>query len=203
MDKSVYTGVAISPALDWNYKMGDFGTEELTLASGFPVVPRWAVYYPVNAVETIQQLPNNYVSLESAENMLHQVGELQGFDFDNISVDSETGNMKVNGLVDTKETIMKIEPYNANWGNNFDDNAYKVLNRAYEVFQKTGNVVIIVNADSRYQWVGANYIKIVGTSSWSWTSNRILYGIGGGDMNAFVWNLKTRAFRSVRLAGNV
>lgn len=108
MDKSVYAGIAISPALDWNYKMGDFGTEELTLASGFPVVPRWAVYYPVNAVETIQQLPNNYVSLESAEQMLHQVGELQGFDFDSISVDSDTGNMKVNGLVDTKETIVYL-----------------------------------------------------------------------------------------------
>ena len=105
MDKTVYAGTAISPAKNWTYKMGDFGTEELTLAEGFPVTPRWAVYYPVNVVETVQQLPNNYVSLESAEQMLHQVGELQGFDFDSISVDEETGNMKVNGLVDTKETI--------------------------------------------------------------------------------------------------
>ena len=109
MDKTVYTGTAISPALDWSYAMGDFGTEELTLASGFDVVPYWLVYYPVNVLETVQQLPNNYVSLESAENLLHQVGDLQGFDFDSISVDEETGNMKVNGLVDTKETIVEFE----------------------------------------------------------------------------------------------
>ena len=109
MDKTTYTGTAISPAKDWSYKMGDFGTEELSLASGYPVVPEWVVYYPINALETIQQLPNNYVSLESAENLLHQVGELQGFDFDSISVDEETGNMKVNGLVDTKETIITLD----------------------------------------------------------------------------------------------
>lgn len=118
MDKSVYAGSAISPALNWSYKVGDFGTEELTLASGFPVVPRWAVYYPVNAVEAIQQLPNNYVSLESAEKMLHQVGAIQGFDFDNIEVDSETGNMKVNGLIDTKDTIVNLttKPFLGTYG---------------------------------------------------------------------------------------
>ena len=114
MDKTEYAGVGITPAKNWSYKMGDFGTEELTLASGYPVTPYWVVYYPVNVLETVQQLPNNYVSLESAENLLHQVGELQGFDFDNISVDEETGNMKVNGLVDTKETIVYLDIYEIN-----------------------------------------------------------------------------------------
>ena len=108
MDKSVYAGTAISPALDWSYKMGDFGTEALRLSSGFPVVPYWVVYYPINIKEAVQQLPTNYVSLESAENLLHQVGDLQGFDFDSISVDDD-GAMQINGLVDTKETIINLE----------------------------------------------------------------------------------------------
>ena len=127
MDTSTYSGVAISPALDWSYKMGDFGTEELTLASGFPVVPLWVVYYPINVKETVQQLPNNYVSLESAENMLHQVGELEGFDFDSISVDEETGNMKVNGLVDTKETIITLDSGVYSSGSPMSDHDYEQL----------------------------------------------------------------------------
>ena len=107
MSKSTYTGSAISPAKNWTYAMGDFGTEELILGSGSSV-PDWEVYYPINVLEAVQQLPQNYVSLESAENLLHQVGELQGFDFNNITVDEESGKMQVNGLVDTKETIIKF-----------------------------------------------------------------------------------------------
>lgn len=116
MNKSVYAGTAISPALDWNYKMGDFGTEELTLASGFPVTPRWAVYYPVNVLETVQQLPNNYISADSFLDSLNLVGETQGFHADGVQKNEETGNLepyyldgnnnKIPGVLDTKETIV-------------------------------------------------------------------------------------------------
>ena len=112
MDTSVYAGTSRT-ADDWSYDISDFGTEEIMLSDGFPVVPNWVVYYPVNVKETVQQLPNNYVSLQSAENMLRQVGALLDFDFDSISVDEETGNMKVNGLVDTKETIIKLTSFNS------------------------------------------------------------------------------------------
>ena len=87
--------------------MGDFGTEELTLGSGSSI-PDWEVYYPINVLEAVQQLPDNYMSKESAENLLHQVGDLQGFDFNGISKDSETGNWQIDGLVDTKETIFTL-----------------------------------------------------------------------------------------------
>ena len=108
MNKSTYTGTAISPAKNWTYAMGDFGTEELTLGSGSST-PDWEVYYPINVLEAVQQLPDNYMSKESAENLLHQVGDLQGFDFNGISKDSETGNWQIDGLVDTKETIVRLE----------------------------------------------------------------------------------------------
>ena len=132
MSTTTYTGTAISPALDWTYKMGDFGTEELILASGYTVVPNWVVYYPINVLETVQQLPNNYVSLESAESMLHQVGELQGFDFDSITVDEDTGNMKVNGLVDTKETIVDFDTFGGSTSPDLVINS-KTLNKIYYI----------------------------------------------------------------------
>ena len=108
MDKSTYAGTAISPAKNWTYAMGDFGTEELTLGTDSSI-PDWEVYYPINVLETVQKLPDNYMSKASAENLLHQVGDLQGFDFNGISKDSETGNWQIDGLVDTKETIIKID----------------------------------------------------------------------------------------------
>ena len=113
------TETAISPAKDWSYHMGDFGTEELILANDYPVVPNWYVYYPINVLETVQQLPNNYVSAESFLASLNLIGETEGFKADGIEMNEETGNLepyyfdgsnnKVKGVKDTKETIITFK----------------------------------------------------------------------------------------------
>ena len=90
------------------YQEWDFGIEIVTYPSGLNY-PTLVINYPLDIKATVQTLPSNYVSLESAENLLHQIGDLQGFDFDSISVDSTSQKMTVNGLVDTKETIYKAD----------------------------------------------------------------------------------------------
>lgn len=80
------------------YKESDFGSEFLIYPTGYNL-PVMTIEYPMNIRDTVSRLPQTYVSLESATRMMHQVGDLVGFDFNNITYDSDVGTLKVNGLV--------------------------------------------------------------------------------------------------------
>lgn len=63
-----------------NYRVDDFGTEIMLPTSALNAMPTSAplkceIKYNINASDTLRRLPTNYISLESAKNMLEKVGE--------------------------------------------------------------------------------------------------------------------------------
>lgn len=61
-----------------NYKVSDWGTEEI-LMSSTPIVPViYDVEYALNAVDTLRNMPTNYISKESLDAFLSTLGSAMG-----------------------------------------------------------------------------------------------------------------------------
>lgn len=61
-----------------NYKVSDWGTEEI-LMNSTPIVPViYDVEYALNAVDTLRNMPSNYISKESLDAFLYALGSAMG-----------------------------------------------------------------------------------------------------------------------------
>lgn len=63
--------------LPLNYKVDDFGTEQILMPED-SVAPTLMTRYGVNAVDTLRRLPTQYISADSMDNFLAQLGVAMG-----------------------------------------------------------------------------------------------------------------------------
>lgn len=71
------TVTSINPPLDLSYRVDDFGTEEV-LSEGLTAPMNAEIAYALNAVDTIRNLPKNYISKASMDNFTEALGEALG-----------------------------------------------------------------------------------------------------------------------------
>lgn len=178
-----YTGGSATKG-DYTYAESDFGQEWAVAPEGYNV-PVLSISYPLDIKSTVQTLQKSYISNESFDELCAKIEDVAGLKITRNGYDEAKGHQTFD-VVDTKETIDRIETWSSNKVIFFND--YK-NNRKYVVHSLITNGYLCQ--------ISSNYIENVKNVHFEIHFDNLVWGKSYGfSTNGFIPQVKHHSFLS-------